>query len=449
MSAAAKKAIAVAASMSLFVCSAKADSAANGNDHSQTGSLAVGTGAETFDQYSTAVGLQANTQTGAHRSTAIGFRATIGEGAALSTALGFDANIGQNATNSVAVGTRAQIGAGAHHSVSIGNDSVIGEGSFGSTALGEAAWVGAGSTYSTAVGHGANVTDNVTFGTALGDNASVRADNGVALGYRARVEAANSVALGAGAVALRGAETNYIAYGLAAPQSSVGEVAVGTLTGNRTITGVAAGTDDYDAVNVKQLKAVDQFAVKYDELSPGVPDYTRITLGQGAIGDNPVLIRNVRAGSISSNSYDAVNGSQIHAISQSVASTFGGGSTVLQDGTISAPSYAVQGNVYNDVGSALSALDNAFDAGLARLSSKITREAGKAGAAGIAAASLRFDDRPGKLSVAIGGGTWDDYGAMAFGAGYTSFDQQILFNLSGVTTGDKWGVGGGLTFTLN
>lgn len=329
--------------------------------------------------------------------------------------------------------------------MTLGDQSVIGAGSAGSTALGEGSSIGSGSQYSTAVGHRSAVGDNVTAGTAVGDFASVQADNGAALGYRARVDVENSVALGSGSIAAVGAEEDYDAYGLTAPQTSVGEVAIGTTGGARTITGVAAGWRPTDAVNVQQLEAVDQFAVKYDEASPGVPDYTQITLGQGAVGDAPVLLRNVQAGTISADSFDAVNGSQVYAISDRVAAAFGGGSSVLPDGTISAPSYTIQGVAYSDVGSALSALDN----GISRLSSEINSQAGKAGAVGLAASSLRFDDRPGKISIAAGGGVWNDYGAMAFGAGYTSMDQRIRTNISGVTTGDKWGVAAGVSFTLN
>ncbi|PTN43686.1 hypothetical protein DAI43_33230, partial [Achromobacter xylosoxidans] len=63
--------------------------------------------------------------------------------------------------------------------------------------------------------------------------------------------AGNSVALGAGSSAARGAQENYEAYGMAQPQSSTGEVNVG----GRQMTGVAAGSEDTDAVNVGQLRA--------------------------------------------------------------------------------------------------------------------------------------------------------------------------------------------------
>jgi len=367
-------------------------------------------------------------------STAVGVGAEVLEDSSMSTAIGMDAKIGVgggNSRDSTAVGTRSTIGSDSFSSTAVGNHSQIGDNSQESTAIGQAASVGNDASGGTAVGHRAIVGDGTTNASALGKDAKANHDN--------------SVALGAESTTQRGAETDYTGYGLADTESSVGEIAVGTPTGNRTITGVASGTQDNDAVNVKQLKAVDQSAVKYDETSPGVPDYTQITLGQGAVGDAPVLLRNVQAGSISAGSYDAVNGSQIYAISDRVASAFGGGSTVLPDGTISAPSYTIQGNTYDNVGSALSALDS----GMSRLSSEINSQAGKAGAVGLAASSLRFDDRPGKISIAAGGGVWNNYGAMAFGAGYTTLDQRIRANISGVTTGDKWGVAAGVSFTLN
>lgn len=377
-------------------------------------------------------------------SNAIGFGAEVGPTSSSSTAIGFDAKIGLNgggSEHSTAVGTNARIGTGSLSSTAIGSNATVGNNSAESTALGQAASIGEGSTGSLAVGHHASVTEGADNATAIGKDSNVSHSNSVALGYQSKTK--------------RGAESNFTGYGLSDTESSVGEVAIGTESGNRTITGVASGTEENDAVNVKQLTAVSESAVKYDT-SGGAVDYTQITLGKGDVGDAPVLIRNVRAGSIAAESYDAVNGSQVHAISTSVASAFGGGSTVLPDGTISAPSYSIQGSTHNDVGSAFSAVDDKLSAlsaeltgGLSHLSSEINSQAGKAGAVGLAASSLRFDDRPGKISIAAGGGVWNNYGAMAFGAGYTSMDQRIRTNITGVTTGDKWGVAAGVSFTLN
>ncbi|RQR61944.1 hemagglutinin [Burkholderia sp. Bp9125] len=81
---------------------------------------------------------------------------------------------------------------------------------------------------------------------------------------------------------------------------------------------LAAGVDDADAVNVKQLKAVQSginqlgaMAVTYDDSSKSI-----ITLGGGAGGTK---ITNVQAGTLSAASTDAVNGAQLHATNQQVA----------------------------------------------------------------------------------------------------------------------------------
>ncbi|WP_338642089.1 YadA family autotransporter adhesin [Burkholderia pyrrocinia] len=80
---------------------------------------------------------------------------------------------------------------------------------------------------------------------------------------------------------------------------------------------VAAGTSDTDAVNVKQLKDVQSnlnqlgaLAVQYDDSSKST-----ITLG----GAGGTRITNVKAGTLSATSTDAVNGSQLYATNQQVS----------------------------------------------------------------------------------------------------------------------------------
>jgi autotransporter adhesin len=86
----------------------------------------------------------------------------------------------------------------------------------------------------------------------------------------------------------------------------------------RVLTGVAAGTGDFDAVNVAQLKAAGiisgdgstKTAVTYDtktENGKTVTDYSSITLGDGTPGAAPVVIHNVAKGEKDT---DAVNYSQ-------------------------------------------------------------------------------------------------------------------------------------------
>ncbi|HVZ15423.1 MAG TPA: YadA-like family protein [Bauldia sp.] len=315
---------------------------------------------------------------------------SIGWGAAVQA----DTNGGGDVNGGIAIGSDAKIGApgsilSTHDSVAIGASAQVNEGSYSSVSYGGSAVVGTNAHESTAIGQGANIGAGAYGSTALGHAASVsaNADESVAIGDWSKATYANSVAIGFQSQTTRGAESYYSAFGLSDPQNSIGEVAVGTLTGARTITGVAAGHEDTDAVNVAQLSAV----------------------------------------------------------STNVASIFGGGAALDVNGVITAPDYVVQGNTYNDVGSAFSAIDSS----LTDLGGQITEKAGQAGAVGLATSSLRFDDRPGKVSVALGAGSWSGQGAFAFGGGYTSTDQRIRTNLSGATSGGQWGASAGVSFTLN
>jgi autotransporter adhesin len=119
----------------------------------------------------------------------------------------------------------------------------------------------------------------------------------------------NSVALGFGSVTLYGAQTGYTAFGLDAPQTSVGEVNVG----NRTISGVAAGRVDQDAVNVAQLKAVASRidgAVMYDRNPDGSVNRDSVTL-QGDPASGGTQIHNVADAVYA---HDAVNLGQLSTL---------------------------------------------------------------------------------------------------------------------------------------
>ncbi|WP_306674801.1 ESPR-type extended signal peptide-containing protein [Pseudomonas sp. T8] len=115
---------------------------------------------------------------------------------------------------------------------------------------------GAGIKYFHANSTLADSTATGTDSVAVGPAASSMATNAVAIGNGAVASVANSVALGANSITAVGAESSYTAYRLAAVQSSVGEVGVGTALGQRKITGVAAGSEATDAVNVAQLTAL-------------------------------------------------------------------------------------------------------------------------------------------------------------------------------------------------
>jgi hypothetical protein len=90
----------------------------------------------------------------------------------------------------------------------------------------------------------------------------------------------------------------------------------------------------------------------------GTTDGTSIDLRNNAAQARTVS--GVANGQISGTSSEAVNGSQIAAVGQSIASALGGGTGVLPNGTLSAPTYAIEGNTYNNVGAALAAVDSSI-----------------------------------------------------------------------------------------
>nr|WP_319001494.1 YadA-like family protein [Burkholderia sp. AU31624] len=106
--------------------------------------------------------------------------------------------------------------------------------------------------------------------------------------------------------------------------------------------------------------ATDSFAVRYDMKPDGTIDTDKATLA----GTDGTTISNVKAGEVSATSMDAINGSQLHGVSQSVADSLGGGSTVGADGTVTNPTYTLADPTdgsktvaYDNVGDALSNLD--------------------------------------------------------------------------------------------
>lgn len=277
----------------------------------------------------------------------------------------------------------------------------------------------------------------------VGDmSTSASGEGSVALGTGANASTANSVALGANSITepVIGTANTTIAgqtYSFAG-SSPAGTISVGSVNNERTITNVAAGrisATSTDAINGSQLHAtnkavdaLDNVAVKYDQNGDGTKSNS-ITL-QGGDPNKPVVISNVAAGIKDT---DAVNLSQLNAV---LAGT-------------SAQSYSY---IDNRINNAFEGAKNYTDQRFSELSTTIDGlrdDAHRSAAIGLAAASLRYDDNPGKLSVAVGGGFWRGQSALAFGAGYTNEDSTIRGNISGTTSGGKLGLGAGLSFTLN
>jgi len=139
---------------------------------------------------------------------------------------------------------------------------------------------------------GAKTIVNGDAGIGIGLNTLVLTDaiNGITIGSNASANHANSIAMGSGSQTTRGAQTDYTAYNMDAPQNSVGEFSVGSEDGQRQITNVAAGSADTDAVNVGQLKVTDERVAQNTQSITNLNNQvtnldTRVTNIENGIGD--------------------------------------------------------------------------------------------------------------------------------------------------------------------
>ncbi|MDC4570887.1 trimeric autotransporter adhesin Ata [Acinetobacter baumannii] len=129
----------------------------------------------------------------------------------------------------------------------------------------------------------------------------------------------------------------------------------GINAGGKQITNVADGINAKDAVNKSQLdnlaakqNAIDDAAVKYDDAKTK----DKVTLK----GKDGTVLDNVKAGHISSTSKEAVNGSQIHNISNSIKNSIGGNTVVNPDGSLTTNN--IGGTGKNNINDAISEVKN-------------------------------------------------------------------------------------------
>ena len=138
---------------------------------------------------------------------------------------------------------------------------------------------------------------------ALGGTVETDAKNAAAIGSRAKATLADSIALGSNSVADRAAGvTGYdAATGAATTETSTAwvsnasAIAVGNgSTTTRQITGVAAGSEDTDAVNLAQLKTVSAMAAKHTTVSVG--SQKAMSDGNTVKGGNLEMVRTTKDG---------------------------------------------------------------------------------------------------------------------------------------------------------
>lgn len=184
---------------------------------------------------------------------------------------------------------------------------------------------------------------------STGTEAVATGADSIAVGTNARATASNSIAVGAGSLADR-----------------ANSVSIGAAGAERQVTNMAAGTAATDAVNLGQLQASEQGALRYDLNGDGSVNYASATLGQSGTA---TTLRNLGPGQVSATSSEAINGAQLFAANQAVATHLGGGAAVNASGVLTAPTYSINnvaanGTVtkgsYNDVGTAFDAVSNSL-----------------------------------------------------------------------------------------
>ena len=378
----------------------------HGYGFNNLGWVALGKGAEA-DTYndtngaSTAVGFEARAQR--KWSTAIGAQTVAGEA---SLAVGNDANasaersISLGASSiaaggySIALGTEAEsngtrsIAQGAkavstgNYSIAIGDHSNTGADkaialgnatkatAIMSIALGDSA--NASKEYSMALGASskANGTDSIALGRlslASAANAiamgaeSEAAENATAIGFNADAIGKSSLALGDNASA---GETNSIAIGQGSEASKLDSIALGSNSRSAGENAIALG-------NNSNAGGKNSLAFGFNTTANG-DNAVAIGANSSAGADNTVSVGssslkrkivNMGNGDINNVSSDAINGSQLYAISKSVSDRLGGyhddpDNVINSDGTLKAPTYYLQSGQYNNVGEALQSIDN-------------------------------------------------------------------------------------------
>ena len=224
------------------------NSLAVGHNSSAAGKngVAVGTNFTTSEQGGVAVGSAAKSKQ--LNATAIGIDVTAD--AANSVALGGSATASSDGTIAIGSYGSTKTTATGNRALAIGSATTAN--GLESIAIGSR--VNSGSQHSIAIGTGSNAS--AVRSIALGPDSRATVESGVALG-------AGSVADRAGGIANKGYNPNdnrtnkYAGLNNWALTPSTGAVAVGNgSAATRQITGLAAGKEDTDAVNVAQLKSV-------------------------------------------------------------------------------------------------------------------------------------------------------------------------------------------------
>ncbi|WP_416360739.1 ESPR-type extended signal peptide-containing protein [Burkholderia cepacia] len=375
-----------------------------------TAALAIGTNTSASGSYATAFGNSALAS--GNNSTALGFQASSAGGAAVAVGNGANASgshgvaLGVNArsthTDSVALGAGAATDR--DNSVSVGSSTLqrqitnVAAGTADTDAVNVAQMnaglsttnaaiaatnlnvsslsTGLSSTSSTVAGLSTGLSS--TNSTVAGLSTSLSSTNSTVAGLSTGLSTTNSTVAG---LSTGLSTTNSTVAGLSTDLSTTNSTVAGLSTGlsttNSTVAGLSTGlssTVSTVAGHTKQIGDIDDKLSKLESGTTGLVQQANpgddITVGANTDGNavdfssktGARTLKGVAAGDVSATSTEAVNGSQLHGVSDSVASAIGGGATVNPDGSISAPAFTVGDGsggtkVVNSVGDVVTNLD--------------------------------------------------------------------------------------------
>ncbi|EIH7426028.1 YadA-like family protein [Escherichia coli] len=307
-------------------------------------STAFGSGANAIGDYSLALG--GTIYTGGIYSTAIGRGSRVEDGADYAASLGYKAKAA--GMYSLAFGSEAE--ANALDSVALGRLSLA------SAANAIAMGADSRSSNDNAIAIGNKTQALGVNSMALGNASQASGESSIALGSTSEASEQNAIALGQGSIA---SKVNSIALGSNSLSSGENAIALGEGSAAGGSNSLAFGSQSRANGNDSVALGVGAAAATDNSVAIGAGSTTdasnTVSVGNSATKRKIV---NMAAGAISNTSTDAINGSQLYTISDSVAKRLGGGATVGSDGTVTAVSYALRSGTYNNVGDALSGIDN-------------------------------------------------------------------------------------------
>ena len=294
-----------------------------------------------------------------------------------------------------------------------------------------------------AIGEGARAEESYTY--AIGQKAVASAEDTVAFGNNASATVTGGTALGSGSIADtdKGKPGYDPSTGEASDnsdatwKSTAAAVSVGGAAGDETltrqITNVAAGTEDTDAVNVAQLKAVAAGSAKVKVING---EHTEVTKGKD--GDFVTYAVNVMTdGKVASGDSGIVTGDTVYRETRVEKD----GNYIKKDNTAAENITALDEKV-KDNSTRIDNINNQFG-DLDRHMQK-----GIAGAAALAALHPMDFDPDDKMQFAAGVGNYRGETAAAIGAFYRP-NEKVMFSIGGTFGNSDNLINAGITFGLD